>query len=88
MYMFPQAHIPPPPPPPTAELRDGPCGQPFVSAFTCFIKSEHEEKGMDCIDHFKSFHECLNKHPDHLETILGTRGGDDGGQGLLEEPGQ
>lgn len=42
---------------------------------------------MDCIDHFKSFQECLNKHPDHLETILGTRDGDGVGQGLLEEPG-
>lgn len=69
--------------PPTADLRDGPCGQPFVSAFTCFIKSQHEEKGMDCIYHFKSFQECLNQHPDHLETILGTREG----QSALEETG-
>jgi hypothetical protein len=26
-----------------------------VEAFTCFIKSEHEQRGMDCLAQFKTF---------------------------------
>ncbi len=40
---------------PAGDLKEGPCGPTFVHAFTCFMKSEHEDKGMDCIDQFKSF---------------------------------
>jgi len=52
------------------DLKDGPCGQTFVGAFTCYIKSTHEEKGMDCLDQFKLFQECLKQHPDHVEKIM------------------
>ncbi|KAG9685109.1 hypothetical protein KCU76_g11941, partial [Aureobasidium melanogenum] len=31
----------------------GPCGEQFREAFSCFVYSKEEPKGMDCIDKFK-----------------------------------
>jgi intermembrane space import and assembly protein 40 len=38
-----------------ADLKEGPCGPKFVDAFKCFIVSEHEDKGMDCLEEFRHF---------------------------------
>jgi mitochondrial intermembrane space import and assembly protein 40 len=34
-------------------MADGPCGENFKAAFSCFVFSQEEPKGMDCIDKFK-----------------------------------
>jgi mitochondrial intermembrane space import and assembly protein 40 len=34
-------------------MAHGPCGEEFKAAFSCFVFSEEEPKGMDCIDKFK-----------------------------------
>ena len=34
-------------------MADGPCGEEFKAAFSCFVYSAEEPKGMDCIDKFK-----------------------------------
>lgn len=34
-------------------MADGPCGPEFKAAFSCFVYSSEEPKGMDCIDNFK-----------------------------------
>ena len=34
-------------------MANGPCGEEFKTAFSCFIFSEVEPKGMDCIDKFQ-----------------------------------
>lgn len=34
-------------------MATGPCGEEFKAAFSCFVYSEEEPKGMDCIDKFK-----------------------------------
>jgi intermembrane space import and assembly protein 40 len=34
-------------------MAHGPCGEQFKAAFSCFIFSEEDPKGVDCIDHFK-----------------------------------
>lgn len=34
-------------------MADGPCGEQFKAAFSCFVYSTEEPKGMDCIDKFK-----------------------------------
>jgi intermembrane space import and assembly protein 40 len=34
-------------------MADGPCGEKFKDAFSCFVFSQEEPKGMDCIDKFK-----------------------------------
>lgn len=34
-------------------MATGPCGEEFKAAFSCFVFSEEEPKGMDCIDKFQ-----------------------------------
>lgn len=34
-------------------MADGPCGEDFKAAFSCFVYSTEEPKGMDCIDKFQ-----------------------------------
>ena len=34
-------------------MAHGPCGEEFKAAFSCFVYSEQEPKGMDCIEKFK-----------------------------------
>lgn len=34
-------------------MADGPCGPEFKEAFSCFVYSAEEPKGMDCIERFK-----------------------------------
>ncbi|OBS28506.1 hypothetical protein FPOA_02442 [Fusarium poae] len=45
-------------------MADGPCGEEFKTAFSCFVFSEQEPKGMDCIDKFQGMQECFKKYPD------------------------
>lgn len=42
----------------------GPCGEQFRTAFSCFVFSKEEPKGMDCIEHFKGMQNCFREHPD------------------------
>lgn len=46
-------------------MATGPCGDEFKAAFSCFVFSKEEPKGMDCIDKFKSVTPQLytRKHP-------------------------
>jgi intermembrane space import and assembly protein 40 len=34
-------------------MATGPCGEEFKAAFSCFVYSENEPKGMECVDKFK-----------------------------------
>lgn len=34
-------------------MAHGPCGEEFKAAFSCFVFSQEDPKGMDCIDNFK-----------------------------------
>ena len=43
----------------------GPCGEQFRAAFSCFVFSKEEPKGVDCIEHFKTMQNCFREHPDH-----------------------
>ncbi|CAD6577768.1 MAG: Oxidoreductase, partial [Tremellales sp. Tagirdzhanova-0007] len=45
-------------------MADGPCGERFKAAFSCFVFSEAEPKGMDCVDRFKNMQDCFREHPD------------------------
>ncbi|KAJ5647525.1 hypothetical protein N7490_003897 [Penicillium lividum] len=45
-------------------MAHGPCGEDFKAAFSCFVYSEEEPKGMDCIDKFKNMQDCFRQHPD------------------------
>ncbi|XP_002158445.1 mitochondrial intermembrane space import and assembly protein 40 isoform X1 [Hydra vulgaris] len=50
-------------------MADGPCGEEFKGAFSCFHYSNTEPKGMDCFDNFKTMQECFLKHPDVYGTL-------------------
>lgn len=45
-------------------MADGPCGEQFKAAFSCFVFSKEEPKGVDCIEHFKTMQNCFREHPD------------------------
>ncbi|KAI9761993.1 MAG: Oxidoreductase [Candelina submexicana] len=45
-------------------MAHGPCGEEFKKAFSCFVYSKEEPKGMDCIEHFKTMQGCFREHPD------------------------
>jgi intermembrane space import and assembly protein 40 len=42
----------------------GPCGPQFRAAFSCFVYSEEEPKGIECVEKFKDMQECFRAHPD------------------------
>lgn len=45
-------------------MAHGPCGEEFRAAFSCFVYSTEQPKGMDCIDRFKGMQDCFRQHPD------------------------
>ncbi|KAJ4260417.1 Oxidoreductase [Fusarium torreyae] len=45
-------------------MADGPCGEEFKTAFSCFVYSTEEPKGMDCIEKFQGMQECFKKYPE------------------------
>lgn len=42
----------------------GPCGPEFREAFSCFVFSEQEPKGIDCVEKFQAMQECFRQHPE------------------------
>jgi hypothetical protein len=47
-----------------ADLKNGPCGGPFVNAFSCFLRSTKEEKGSDCVKLFITLQDCIKENPE------------------------
>lgn len=45
-------------------MASGPCGEEFKAAFSCFVYSQEEPKGMDCIDKFKGMQDCFRQYPE------------------------
>ncbi|GJN76392.1 mitochondrial intermembrane space import and assembly protein [Purpureocillium lilacinum] len=45
-------------------MAHGPCGEEFKTAFSCFVYSNEEPKGMDCIEKFQGMQECFRKYPE------------------------
>ncbi|KAK5633708.1 hypothetical protein RRF57_009422 [Xylaria bambusicola] len=45
-------------------MAHGPCGEEFKAAFSCFVYSQEEPKGMDCIDKFQHMQDCFRLHPE------------------------
>lgn len=45
-------------------MAHGPCGPEFREAFSCFIYSEEEPKGMECIEKFQGMRDCFQQHPE------------------------
>ncbi|VVT51059.1 uncharacterized protein SAPINGB_P002970 [Magnusiomyces paraingens] len=45
-------------------MAHGPCGEEFKTAFSCFVYSEAEPKGVDCIEKFSAMQNCFREHPE------------------------
>jgi len=45
-------------------MAHGPCGQQFRDAFSCFVYSEEEPKGINCVEKFKAMQDCFREHPE------------------------
>ncbi|WFD35062.1 Oxidoreductase [Malassezia cuniculi] len=45
-------------------MAHGPCGEEFKQAFSCFVFSEADPKGIDCVDKFKLMQDCFRRHPE------------------------
>lgn len=45
-------------------MAHGPCGEEFKAAFSCFVYSEAEEKGSDCLTQFQAMQNCMEQHSD------------------------
>ena len=69
-------------------MPQGPCGEEFKAAFSCFHYSTEENKGSDCIPQFRSMQECFQKHPDVYppDEEEGEGDGQGEGTGEKEEP--
>lgn len=51
-------------------MAHGPCGPQFREAFSCFVYSTEEPKGMNCIDKFQNMQNCFREHPEHYKAEL------------------
>ncbi|KLJ10434.1 hypothetical protein EMPG_14193 [Blastomyces silverae] len=49
-------------------MAHGPCGEEFRAAFSCFVYSTEEPKGMDCIEKFEGMQNCFRQHPEIYPT--------------------
>lgn len=45
-------------------MAHGPCGPEFREAFSCFVYSEGEPKGIDCVEKFRGMQDCFRQHPE------------------------
>ncbi|CAE6439126.1 hypothetical protein ACGC1H_006902 [Rhizoctonia solani] len=45
-------------------MAHGPCGPQFREAFSCFVHSNEEPKGVDCVEKFKAMQDCFREHPE------------------------
>ncbi|KAL1677310.1 hypothetical protein EV122DRAFT_266000 [Schizophyllum commune] len=52
-------------------MAHGPCGEQFRAAFSCFVFSEAEPKGINCVDAFRTMQDCFREHPDVYADEIG-----------------
>jgi intermembrane space import and assembly protein 40 len=68
-------------------MADGPCGPQFKEAFSCFVFSKEEPKGVDCIERFKGMQDCFRMYPDVYGGELQDEEEEGEAQGLGEGEG-
>jgi hypothetical protein len=66
-------------------MAHGPCGEEFRAAFSCFIFSEEEPKGINCVDKFQGMQDCFRAHPDVYAAELEDDENPELDEGLEEE---
>ncbi len=66
-------------------MAHGPCGEEFRAAFSCFVFSEEDPKGMDCIENFQGMQDCFREHPNVYAAELEGDDDEELDEGLEEE---
>ncbi|KAG5459294.1 MAG: hypothetical protein BJ554DRAFT_318 [Olpidium bornovanus] len=51
-------------------MANGPCGEQFKAAFSCFVYSTSEPRGVDCVDRFRAMQDCFKEHPEAYASHL------------------
>lgn len=51
-------------------MAHGPCGEEFKAAFSCFVYSEADPKGIDCVDKFQNMQNCFRRYPEYYAEQL------------------
>ena len=51
-------------------MAHGPCGEDFKAAFSCFVYSEEEPKGIDCVEKFKYVLLSFSRTISHVLTCF------------------
>lgn len=54
-----------------------PCGEKFKAAFSCFVYSTEEPKGLDCIEQFREMQKCFQQYPEIYGEELAGAGEDE-----------
>jgi intermembrane space import and assembly protein 40 len=70
-------------------MAHGVCGEQFRAAFSCFVYSKEEPKGVECIENFKAMQNCFREHPEIYgseleEDELAIEAGEVAGSSALE----
>lgn len=62
-----------------AGMTQPPCGEKFKEAFSCFVYSKSEPKGVDCVEQFREMQSCFQQHPEIYGRDDDEDGADDEG---------
>lgn len=66
-------------------MANGTCGEEFKEAFACFVYSEAEPKGIDCIKKFEVMRTCFKEHPEEYKEELYADDDDESSAGAPAE---
>merc|ERR1712080_409051 len=67
-------------------MAHGPCGEEFKTAFSCFVYSTEEPKGMDCIEKFQGMQECFRQYPEIYGGELDDEADDESADATVGAP--
>ncbi|KAF9121463.1 Oxidoreductase [Mortierella sp. 14UC] len=62
-----------------------PCGDAFKEAFSCFVFSTEEPKGIDCVEKFKAMQDCFRAHPENYADQLDDDDEDEEAEGEVKK---
>ncbi|KAK4526755.1 hypothetical protein GAYE_SCF27MG4672 [Galdieria yellowstonensis] len=69
------------------KMKEGSCGEQFIAAYRCFLESETEPKGSDCVEYFSSMQKCMVEHPEEYDLDSDSDDSEDFDLGDEEETG-
>ncbi|KAF4620685.1 hypothetical protein D9613_000749 [Agrocybe pediades] len=67
-------------------MAHGPCGPEFREAFSCFIYSEEEPKGINCVEKFQNMQNCFRAHPEVYADEIMDDDDDEASEGASDVP--